>query len=364
MEKFIRGLVKGVFIACYVAFMAASIKHVAAFFNNFEPNQDNTIGSYALAGAFDITALVTTIGVMFFRKSMPRWVFVIVWFFIAGIASYSYVINLEYTSHYQSMTLLMQPTGQTTPVLDAHGNVQYVPVMQINTTLEWINPFLASGFTIFSLIYSVIAEFFGTKQPTAKELQERKTYLEETAPLQEAIAKLEAKNKKPGLISRAKDTAKELAKAGKEVAQTMRQSDPQTGPIQAVKGTHKPRTTDPLNPGFVEGLDAAKTPLNGEDSEDQTGGIEAGKSEMEDLLKSYPGIASWLSTGKLTASQKEVIEVTGHSPKMIANRVHDGTLKRHPRNSKLIIIRSVLTWLKTSPLPKSKEAANLPESIA
>lgn len=225
MEKFVRGLVKSVFIACYVAFMLASIRHVATFFNDFEPNNDATVGSYMLAGAFDITALVTTIGVMFFRKSMPGWVFVVVWIFIAGIAGYSYVINLEYTSHYQSMTLLMQPTGQTTPILDAHGNVHYVPVMQINTSLEFLNPFLASGFTIFSLVYSVIAEFFGTKPVTAAELEARKAYLTETNGLLEEIQKLEAKNKKPGFIQRAKETAKEVVEASKEVASTAKKQE-------------------------------------------------------------------------------------------------------------------------------------------
>ena len=34
--KFIRGLVKTVFIGCYIAFMWASIHHIAAFFEGFE----------------------------------------------------------------------------------------------------------------------------------------------------------------------------------------------------------------------------------------------------------------------------------------------------------------------------------------
>ncbi len=218
--KWVRGLVKTIFIACYVAFMWASIHHVATYFTDFEQNSGNTVGSYALAGAFDITALVTTIGVMFFRKSMPTWVLVIVWAFILAIAAYSFVINWEYASHYQNLDLILQPTGATTPVYDAHGAVQYVPVMQANTSLIWINPILASGFTMFSLVYSVIAEFFGTRLPTANELLARKQYLEETSGLLDEIKTLEQKSKKPSLIQRTKAVAKEVKEAANELLST------------------------------------------------------------------------------------------------------------------------------------------------
>src|SRR6266487_2958006 len=218
--KWVRGLVKTIFIACYVAFMWASIHHVATYFTDFEQNSGNTVGSYALAGAFDITALVTTIGVMFFRKSMPTWVLVIVWVFILAIAAYSFVINWEYASHYQNLDLIMEPTGATTPVYDAHGVLHYVPVMQANTSLMWINPILASGFTIFSLVYSVIAEFFGTRLPTANELLARKQYLEETGALLSEIKALEEKNKKPSLVQRTRAMAREVKEAANELLST------------------------------------------------------------------------------------------------------------------------------------------------
>src|SRR5215469_1973774 len=215
--KWVRGLVKTIFVLCYIAFMWASIHHVAAFFNDFEADNGNTWGSYLLAGAFDITALVTTIGVMFFRKSMPGWVFWIVWTFIVTIAGYSFFINWEYASHYQNMALLLQPTGETTPVYDAQGVLHYVPVMRVNTSLLGVNPILASGFTIFSLIYSVIAEFFGTKAPTVEELRAKKKYLEETGSIMEEIRKLEGKHKETSLIERLKKTAIEAKTAAKEI---------------------------------------------------------------------------------------------------------------------------------------------------
>jgi hypothetical protein len=88
--------------------------------------------------------------------------------------------------------------------------LHYVPVMQVNTHLLWVNPILASGFTIFSLIYSVIAEFFGTKAPTVEELRAKKKYLEETSGVLEAIRKLEEKNKGTSLLDRVKKGALEV----------------------------------------------------------------------------------------------------------------------------------------------------------
>lgn len=265
MSKFIRGLVKTIFVLCYIAFMWASIHHVATFFENFEAGQGDLAGSYMLAGAFDITALVTTIGVMFFRKSMPRGIQVIVWAFIVAIAAYSFFINWEYSAHYQNAELILQSTGQTTPVYDTHGVLHYVPVMKQNTVLLYINPLLASGFTIFSLIYSVIAEFFGTKPPTVEELRVKKNYLEETASVLDDIKRLEGKHKGPGLIAVAKEKALEAKKAAAEVmgteekvtteiltqqSQTVPQSDPDLSIESELLSAQK--DTDPLNELLVQ----------------------------------------------------------------------------------------------------------------
>lgn len=190
MGGFIRGLVQAVFLFCYAAFMWASIHKVAFFFGNFEADQSNAIGSYSLAVAFDVTALVITVGVMYFRKSMPIIIQIFVWAFIIGIASFSYFVNWEYDAHFQSTTLTMVPTGQVDAIFDKTNTLRYVPEMRQNTNLLDINPLLASGFTIFSLIYSVIAEFFGTKPPTVDELKKQKAYLEETKDLKADIHRL------------------------------------------------------------------------------------------------------------------------------------------------------------------------------
>ena len=345
-EQWMRGTVKTVFLLCYVAFMIASIRHVAVFFDNFEPNNDNPYGSYALAGAFDITALVTTIGVMFFRKSMPRWVFGIIWAFILVIAGYSFFINWEYASHYQDMTLLLQPTGSTTPIYDIHGTLHYVPIMQVNTSLVWVNPFLASGFTILSLVYSIIAEFFGTKAPTAEELQARKQYLQETAPVLEDIRKLEAKGKKPGIIQRGKQAALELKQAVKEVAK----QEESAGEASQEAGKNAERTTDPLSQRIVE-----ESQRKGQGTGEERTGNAPRHVELtpeERLLAStYEKTLSWLTDGRSTVSLKVVAETMNQSMKLLHNRVASRTLQA-TKNKEIVRKDSVIAWAISEVIPK------------
>lgn len=372
MDRFVKGLVKTVFILCYIAFMAASIRHVAVFFNGFEPNNDNVFGSYALAGAFDITALVSTIGVMFFRKSMPTWVFVIVWIFIGAIAAYSYVINLEYTSHYQDVSMLMQPTGQLTPVLDAHGNVHYEPVMKLNTTLEWINPFLASGFTIFALVYSVIAEFFGTKAPTVDELRAQKQYLEDTVTLHADIEALKKQNKKPGVVERVTNTAKDVVKAGQEIAQAVSKkndkaafNDPDTEPLTSssenVEDTIEADLEEDFDTGEREALQRSLHEVSKAVSEVPNAPLPTGLEDgldaaFNELEKHYPKIVAWRSLRAKSVTLKAISEVTGKHHKTVQSAALKGTLERINRYPDRVLLTSVLTWLLREVSETSKTA--------
>jgi hypothetical protein len=357
MAGFIRGMVKTVFILCYIAFMAASISHLAVFFGDFEPDKV-TWGSYALAGAFDVTALVTTIGVMFFRRSMPTWVFCIVWIFIAAIAAYSYVINLEYTSHYQDMTLLMQPTGDATPVYDSQGILHYVPVMYVNTSLMWINPFLASGFTVFSLVYSVVAEFFGTKPPSVDELIAEKEHLKGTVDLVKEIAELKARNRKPGIIARTKATAKEAIEAVKEVAQVASKShlkDRVTEPLSQSQDGMQEASEDGLNTGEIVAIQTPLIDVSDASCDGLNTGIEVDvEAALTTLSRRYPRILQWRSISGVSVSLTSVKEVTGKHHKTVQAALLKGTLKRLNRYPDKVLLTSVLAWL----LKEEQEASN------
>jgi len=337
--KWVRGLVKTVFIGCYIAFMWASIHHVAAFFNNFEENNGNIVGSYMLAAAFDITALVTTIGVMFFRKSMPHWVFWIVWSFILATAGYSFFINWEYASHYQNITLIMQPTGETTPVYDTAGMLHYVPVMQANTWLQWINPLLASGFTVFSLIYSVIAEFFGTKPPTTEELLAKKQYLEETASLLEEIKKLEGKGKK-SLITTIKEAAMEGKEAWKEV--TTHEESEEESTEEEVSDTDQPqaRMTEESSEETREQADENSEEMGHKRARKQRGNGTQTSEEM-----SEENLPLWLVTGGSTIALQTVVKHTRLSLKKLRNRVESRVIQA-TRNKDIVYKASLIEWMK------------------
>jgi hypothetical protein len=326
--KLVRGLVKTIFVLCYMAYMWASIHHMAAFFNDFEADTGNTWGSYLLARVFDITALVTTIGVMFFRKSMPGWVFWIVWAFILAIAGYSFFINWEYASHYQNMTLLLQPTGATTAVYDTHGALHYVPVMQVNTRLVWVNPILASGFTIFSLIYSVIAEFFGTKAPTVEELRARKKYLEETSSVLEDIRTSEEKHRKPSLIQRAKEAAMEAKTAAQELFST--EETPVEDAIEERETDELARVEDEIN-GISE-----------EEERSDQSRVGGGQDEHEKSIE-HPVLAGL--SGRATLPIERAAAIIGCEIKHVQALRNQGKLKHAPKAKNMITVASIKSYI-------------------
>jgi hypothetical protein len=348
--KFVRGLVKAVFIGCYAAFMWASIHHVAAFFDNFEQNgASDAFGSYLLAGAIDITALVTTIGVMFFRKSMPRKIQAILWVFIVGLAIYSFFINWEYASHFQNSQLILQPTGQTTPVYDIQGTLHYVPVMVANTWLLYVNPALASCFTIFALIYSVVGEFFGAKAPTAEELQARKKYLEDTAEVLETIRNLEAKGKKPGIIQRVKASALEIKDVVKEVTkkdETDEESTEETSG-QPESNADLSRQVSHEESGAKDTRKAEATSGNGQRHLGLT-------PEASMLANYYEKTLSWLADGRPTVSLKVVSETMNQSMKLLHNRVASRKIQA-TKNKEIVRKDSVIAWAISEVIPKESQ---------
>lgn len=335
--KFVRGLVKTVFILCFGAFMYASIGHVAVFFQSYEQSGGSDIfGSYLVAGAIDITALITTTGVMFFRKSMPRTVQIVLWAFIIGLALYSFLINWEYASHFQTASLLLQPTGKTTPVYDTHGVLHYVPEMRLNTTLELINPALASCFTIFALIYSVVGEFFGAKQPTADELLKKKQYLESTAGILEQIRSLEEKGRGPSMISRATAAAKEIKAAAKALTND---GEEEKEPSQETEPETDTLPSD-----------------NEQEASDEEGIYENLSDEESRVAKRYPKTLSWLNTSGTTVSLKEVVATMNVSTKLLHNRVASKDI-RATRNKEIVFKDSVIAWAIAELLPTETKQA-------
>ncbi len=192
-EAIFRGVIRFVFLFAYGAFLWASIHHVATFFHYFEPDATDWNGSYTLAISIDLTALVLTVGVMFFRTSMPGLALFVIWFFIVALTAFSWLVNWEYAMRYQSADLTTDPL------------------------LKLLNPILASSFAFLNLAYSVVAEFFNTRKHTAEELAKEADRLEALATEQSRLDAIKASRKKPSAIQRAKEFALEAKTATREV---------------------------------------------------------------------------------------------------------------------------------------------------
>ena len=78
------------------------------------------------------------------------------------------------------------------------------------------------------------------------------------------------------------------------------------------------------------------------------------------VLKMYPKlnekVDSWRSASRVSVSILSLINATGHSRRVIQNRIKDGTVKVSPNNTNLVLINSVIDWLNDVEVPASKNA--------
>lgn len=127
--------------------------------------------------------------------------------------------------------------------------------------------------------------------------------------------------------------------------------------------------------GFTESfttvIDASKTPELPFPKTDEKPELKQGNKtaftpdeneEYNDVLTTYNTLASWVSTGRKTATLEEISEATERSLRIVQNRVKDGVIKRSGRNANLYSIASVLAWVKQDDKAgnKSKETRKLP----
>lgn len=93
-------------------------------------------------------------------------------------------------------------------------------------------------------------------------------------------------------------------------------------------------------------------------------GVESGQEEngasgdfvqdMRALLVDYPGLVQWIESGQKSVSEHEIIKVTGHSARMVRNRINDKKFKG-TRRSGAYLVSSVVDWLKSAPLPGNRD---------
>lgn len=260
-QTFFRGAIRVVFLFAFIAFLSASISHVAVFFNNFEADKSNWISPYMLAVSIDLTALVLTIGVMFFRKDMPWYAVIITWVFIICLTAFSWIVNWEYARTNQGINL------------------------EINPFLEMLNPILASSFAFLNLAYSFVSEFFNTKVKTADELQKELDRLEALEKVQTKLNSYHERNKKPSLIQKFKETAIEAKGAIGEVLKDgiIPNKDGQEGSSQADEDNADTSTNMEVSNGsFDSGLTSNEAEVLEEVKQQGYGDLGEDTEELED----------------------------------------------------------------------------------
>ncbi len=76
---------------------------------------------------------------------------------------------------------------------------------------------------------------------------------------------------------------------------------------------------------------------------------ELNKSDEAALQAYSPECIAWLKSGIKTATVEEVSRFSGHSKRKIENAIARGNLQTAPRNRELILLNSLVSWLKNNP---------------
>ena len=346
-EAIVRTGIRVVFLFAYGAFLWASIRHVATFFHNFEPGGNDWTGSYTLSISIDATALVLTIGVMFFRKSMPGLALGVVWFFIVALTAFSWLVNWEYAMRYQSNDLTADPA------------------------LKLLNPILASSFAFLNLAYSVVAEFFSTRKQTAEELAQEADRLESLAEQQTRLDAANARMRKPSVIQRAKELLLEAKTAAQEVRGVQEEEEEEVvaapqEPLSAMDRWHdslasnssqdaapKAFREDSTNNGHDADPSEDETPeLTASGYSQQTPAItgkratrDAGKDRSEQARKtSARATTRDGSATPLSVTVKGAAAMLGLSESYVRELRNNKRLRSPGRNKKLLLVSSIKAY--------------------
>jgi hypothetical protein len=82
---------------------------------------------------------------------------------------------------------------------------------------------------------------------------------------------------------------------------------------------------------------------------------------LNEVLKRYPKlnekVASWRTAGRVSISILALQNATSHSKRIIQNRIKDGTLQVSSHNSNLVLLNSVLDWLRDVEVPVKQDGS-------
>lgn len=348
MESRIDKFAKGFFWFGYAVFLSASIPHIAAYFRHFDPNTQDVWqnGFYwtiavLLAVVIDVSDVLVSIAVMRAQANGAKFKDTYgFWLFIVLIMALSWLFNWQYNVVFQSADF------RTVDAYQIAGS---------NLTVGQINPVLGSAFQLLLLVYTGMAHKFSQK-PIEKTLQELIAEANEAEQRAQYLARID-------LVKRAESSRKwqarfeEIRQVKDEAIKTIKGQDEEVSEDTKVPDEISPEANvvEAINPPASDETPVVEEPLPEVNDPVQTdvlnGSQTAFNDEIMPVLEAYPLIETeWLAKNKKSVTIEEIITVTGHSKRRL-NRV---AFARSSRNKELILVSSIIDWLKTAPKPEPK----------
>ena len=287
------------------------------------------------------------------RKGVNGFALAVIWAFIFLLTGFSWIANWEYAQQFQSLGLSKAANEQ---------------VFFLHVTFGQLNPVLASSFAFLNLAYSIIADFFTAKPKSAEEIRAEAERLQAIA-----AATKEKKAAQTELRAMNDEGTKRWIRGklemihdvfpGNKPAENWPPPQVVTEPKEQGDLAHSESRNEAVALSTDDVKRAEQSEQNTLGDERKSGGKTWERDEQNDLvaalppdvlpvLKRYPKIRAWLSRGQRTVTIEEIVEAAQQSKRKVINRLHDGTFKRSPRNGQLILISSVIEWLKTVPPPQ------------
>jgi hypothetical protein len=274
----------------------------------------------------DLSDVLVSIAVMKAMGRGERWYSLIgYWAFICFIMALSWFFNWQYNLVYGT---------------NAFATADKVSVPGFFTIGE-INPVTGSAFQVLLLVYTAMAHKFSQKPKTAEELKAEADRLEGLEREQKRIDAYHARNRKPGLTERVKETVKEVKAAAKEVLQNEEDAQlsatgnasPSASENARVNGTQ----TGEQNQGHpgrkTEGKTLNKT---AEEEADKTAGTAKKPLTFPTLSKR--------STEPLSVSIKEAAAMLGISEAQVRNLKKHKRLRNPSRKPENVTVASIRAY--------------------
>lgn len=70
-------------------------------------------------------------------------------------------------------------------------------------------------------------------------------------------------------------------------------------------------------------------------------------------------VTEWVEQGKKSATVDEILNLTGHHKRTITNAIRAGKLVTASRNKELVLVSSLIEWLRTTPMKQETETSFL-----